>query len=559
MADASGTVVVTLPDGSEHGVPKGSTLESIARSVPHGCRWPVIGAKVDTELRELTWKLHESAGVKFIDLGTEDGMRFYRRTGILVLVMAAREVLQGCRVLIKHSLSNGLYGEIKWRKPLNEAHVRSIEERMREIVEANKPIVRKRMLLGDAIELFRADGQQDKVRLLKYRTSDYVNIYQCGWLSDYYYGYMAPSTGYLKSFRLRHYLPGFILEFPTIHSPLEIPEYVEQGKLATVYYESERWGRLIGVTDIASLNAVIEQGDLDALIQTVEALHEKKIAQISDAISADRDRIKVVLIAGPSASGKTTFAQRLLVQLRVNGLNPVPISLDDYFVDRAMTPRAEDGEHDFESLDAIDLALFNDHLVRLVQGEEVEMPVYDFVAGRRRSVGRTIRLGRDQMLIIEGIHGLNDRLTASIPMGRKYKIYVSALTHLNIDDHNRIPTTDVRILRRLVRDHLFRGHSAVETLRRWPKVRAGEESNIFPFQESADIMVNTALAYELAALRPHAEPLLEDIQPEQPEYVEAKRLRKFLKYIIPVSADGVPPNSIMREFIGGSCFHPPKP
>ena len=271
---------------------------------------------------------------------------------------------------------------------------------------------------------------------------------------------------------------------------------------------------------------MIEQGDLDALIQTVEALHEKKIAQISDAISADRDRIKVVLIAGPSASGKTTFAQRLLVQLRVNGLNPVPISLDDYFVDRAMTPRAEDGEHDFESLDAIDLALFNDHLVRLVQGEEVEMPVYDFVAGRRRSVGRTIRLGRDQMLIIEGIHGLNDRLTASIPMGRKYKIYVSALTHLNIDDHNRIPTTDVRILRRLVRDHLFRGHSAVETLRRWPRVRAGEESNIF-LQESADIMVNTALA-ELAALRPHAEPL-EDIQPEH-RLCGSQRLRKFLTY-----------------------------
>ncbi len=559
MGDGAGTVIVVLPDGSRHEVERGATLESVARLVPHGCRWTVMGAKVGTSLRELTWRLNEDADVQFIDMGAPDGMRFYRRTGILVLVMAAREVLQGARVLIQHSLSNGLYGEIKWRKPLTQSHVRAIEERMHEIVAADLPIVRRSMPLKEAIELFRADGQRDKVRLLKYRRTDHINVYQCGWMSDYFYGYMAPSTGYLRSFRLRHYLPGFILEFPTAANGMEIPDYVEQGKLATVYFEAERWGRVIGVTDIASLNSMIERGHLDSLIQTVEALHEKKMARIADDISAARDRIAVVLVAGPSCSGKTTFTRRLVVQLRVNGLNPVPISLDDYFIERHLTPRGDDGEPDFEALDAIDLPLFNDHLVRLIQGEAVEVPTYDFLTGKRKQKGKRVKLGRDHMLIIEGIHGLNDRLTSSIPSGRKYKIYASALTHLNIDDHNRIPTTDVRILRRIVRDNLFRGYSATETIRRWPKVRAGEERNIFPFQEMADTMVNTALAYELAVLKPHAERLLEAINPEQPEYIEAKRLRKFLKYIIPVSDEGVPPNSIMREFVGGSCFHTTEP
>lgn len=546
---------ITLPDGSKHSVEPGTTLESLAPAVPHGCRWPVMAAKVDYDLRELTYRLDHDARVEFVDLGSEDGMRIYRRTGILTLVMAAREVLQGCRVMIQHSLSNGLYGEIRWRRPLTEAHVKAIEERMHEIVRADKRIVRKSLAVSDAIELFRADGQMDKVRLLKYRKSDTVNIYQCGWLSDYLYGYMAPSTGYVKTFQLRHYLPGFILEFPRRSNPEELPRYVEQGKLAAVYFETEKWGKVVGVTDAASLNDVIGAGDVDALIQMVEALHEKNVAQIADVIASNRDRIAVVLIAGPSSSGKTTFAQRLRVQLRVNGLNPVPISLDDYFVDRADTPRDEHGEYDFESIDAIDVPLLNEHMTRMIQGEEVEVPVFDFLAGKRAPRSRPIRLERDQMLIIEGIHGLNDKLTRSIPMGRKFKIYASALTHLNIDDHNRIPTTDVRMLRRLVRDNLFRGHSAQETIRMWPKVRAGEERNIFPFQETTDVMFNTALAYELAVLKPYAEELLDAIRPDEPEYVEAKRLRKFLKYILPVEAAVIPPNSIMREFIGGSCFY----
>lgn len=554
MENMENSIRVTLPDGSEHNVASGISLEELAEIVPHGLRWPVMAAKVDNNLRELTYVLDKDAHVEFVDMGDADGMRVYTRTGILVLVMAAREVLKDCRVIIQHSLSNGLYGEIKWTGPLTGAHVRAIEERMREIVEADKPIHRKRMMVEDAIELFRVDGQMDKARLLEYREAETVNIYQCGWLSDYLYGYMAPSTGYFKTFRLRHYLPGFILELPRRSNPRELPRYVEQGKLANVYYEAEKWGRVLGVTDVASLNSVIDAGNIDALIQVVEALHEKKIAQIADVIAQNRDRIAVVLIAGPSSSGKTTFAQRLWVQLRVNGLNPVPVSVDDYFVDRANTPVDEEGEYDFESIDAIDITLLNEHITRLIQGEEVEVPVFDFIEGKRSSKGRRIKLGQDQMLIIEGIHGLNDELTSSIPMGRKFKIYASALTHLNIDDHNRIPTTDVRILRRLVRDNLFRGHSARDTIRMWPRVRAGEERNIFPFQETADVMVNTALAYELAVLKPYADPLLAAIGENDAEYIEAKRLRKFLAYIRPVEKANIPPNSIMREFLGGSCF-----
>ncbi|MEA4882641.1 MAG: nucleoside kinase [Clostridia bacterium] len=554
-ATSQGTILITLPDGSQHSVAAGATLEEAASVVPHGCAWLVMAAKVDNDLRELTYALTRDARVEFIDVSSEDGMRIYRRTGILVLVKAAREVLEGCRVMIRHSLSNGLYGEIKWRRPLSEADVRSVENRMREIAEADKPIVRKTMTVDDAVELFRADGQMDKVRLLKYRNIDTVNIYQCGWLNDYLYGYMAPRTGYLTAFRLRHYLPGFILEFPRRGNPLEVPEYVEQGKLANVYFEAEKWGKVIGVTDVASLNDVIASGKINPFIQIVEALHEKKVAQIADMINATRDRTAVVLIAGPSSSGKTTFAQRLWVQLKVNGLNPVPVSLDDYFVDRDSTPTDELGDADFESIDAIDLALLNDHITRLIQGEEVEIPVFDFIEGRRSPYGRPIKIERNQMLIIEGIHGLNDKLTQSIPMGRKFKIYASALTHLNIDDHNRIPTTDVRILRRIVRDNLFRGHSAQDTIGMWQKVRAGEERNIFPFQETADVMFNTALAYELAVLKPHAERLLNVIREDEPEYTEAKRLRRFLTYISPVEDADIPPNSIMREFIGGSCFY----
>lgn len=535
-------------------VPKGATLIDIARD--HGAPGPspIVAARVNNELRELTYSLDEDASIEFLDLQTEDGMRIYQRSLVSLLVMAAREILAGCRVSVEHSLGGGLYGEIYWERPITERDIENIEARMREIVGRDVPFAKNTISKEEAIALFEKDGQHDKVRLLEYRKSPTINIYTCDWFSDYSYGYMVPSTGYLKLFRLRFYLPGFILEFPSRSDPTRIPEYAEQGKLASVFFEAERWGQVLNVSDVASLNDIVSQGNIGDIIRVAEAFHEKKIAKIADLITENRDRLRLVLIAGPSSSGKTTFAQRLAVQLRVNGLRPVSISLDDYFVDREHTPRDGAGGYDFEALEAIDLKLFNEHLTRLIQGEEVELPTFNFLKGKREFTGRRLRIRPDQPVIIEGIHGLNDRLTLSIPKSRKFKIYVSALTQLNIDNHNRIPTTDVRLLRRIVRDSQFRSHSALETIRLWPNVRRGEERNIFPFQEEADIMFNSALAYELAVLKKYAEPLLEAIDRSVPEYSEAKRLLKFLDYFLEVDPGDVPANSLLREFIGGSCF-----
>ena len=404
------------------------------------------------------------------------------------------------------------------------------------------------------MELFQAAGQLDKVRLLKYKTTQEVHIYKCGAYQDYLYGYMVPSTGYLKQFELKYYLPGFILRFPTWESPTEIPDFKEQRKLARIFYEFEKWGEILEVEDVGALNQQIAAGKSGELIRIAEALHEKNIAQIADLIANDSERIKVVLIAGPSSSGKTTFAQRLAVQLRVNGLKPVPISLDDYFVNREVTPLGLDGLPDFEALEAIDVELFNEHLTSLIQGLTIVLPRYNFKSGHREPGQETLRISKEQPLIIEGIHGLNDKLTSNIPKDNKFKIYISALTQLNVDDHNRIPTTDNRIIRRIVRDNQFRGHDARWTIGMWPMVRRGEETSIFPFQEETDVMFNSALIYELAVLKRYAEPLLQKVTPDHPEFSEAKRLLKFLSYFVPMDDCEISLNSIIREFIGSSCF-----
>ena len=548
-------ITIMMPGEVKRRVPRGITIQELIRQDMPAPKVPVVAAKINNDLVELTARLNEDSKVEFVDMSSEDGMRIYRRSVVFVLIRAAREILPGCRVRIEHSLANGLYGEIFWKRPLTEKDVSNIEARMWKIVEEDVPFEKSRISKEEAIKLFHEDGQDDKVHLLKYRQAPTVNIYKCGWLHDYFYGYMVPSSGYLRYFKLRFYLPGFIIEFPRIEDPTTIPPYVEQGKLAGVYFEAEKWGNILKVANVASLNDVILSKDVGMLIRTAEAFHEKKIARIADMITQDRDRLRVILIAGPSSSGKTTFAQRLMVELRVNGLDPVSISLDDYFVDREKTQRGNDGKLDFESLEAIDIALFNEDLTRLIQGEEIQVPRFNFLEGRREYRGETLRVSRDQPIIIEGIHGLNDRLTQSIPKGRKFKIYVSALTQLNIDDHNRIPTTDVRLIRRIVRDNKFRGHSAANTIQMWPMVRRGEERNIFPFQEEADIMFNSALPYELAVLKTYISPLLEAIGKDMPEYSEAKRLLKFLNYFIAIDADEVPQNSILREFIGGSCFY----
>jgi len=545
-----------LPGIGGRTYPKGISLQEIAAEFQRGRTSPIVAAKLDYEFHDLRYVPERGGKLTLIDLSDEDGIRVYSRSLCLVLVRAAAEVFPDCRVRLEHSLSKGIYGEIDIHngEPFTEKDLNRIEERMRAIIAADEPIIKETVSLEEAAQLFEKKGLADKVRLLRYKKSPEIHLYHCGDYTDYFYGYMVPSTGYLSHFELRYYLPGFILRYPSKEHPEAIPPFKEQRKLARIFYEFEKWGKILEVDDVGALNEMVASGKGGQLIRIAEAFHEKKIAQIADMVSAERERSRIILIAGPSSSGKTTFAQRLAVQLRVNGLKPISISIDDYFVDRDHTPIGEDGLPDYECLEAIDVELFNQHLTELLQGRPVHIPVYNFQKGCREERGYAVQIAQDQPIIIEGIHGLNDRLTSNIPKDNKFKIYISALTQLNLDDHNRIPTTDNRIIRRIVRDNQFRGHDAVKTIGLWPLVRRGEEKYIFPYQEEADVMFNSALIYELAVLKNYAEPLLQQITPDMPEYSEAKRLLKFLSYFLPMDDSEVPLNSILREFIGSSCF-----
>lgn len=534
-------------------IPQGTTLLEISRAVESSDK--VVAAHVNNRLCSLQHQLTVTSKVQFLGLNSDEGMRIYRDSLVFVLAKATREVLPNSRLKIEHSLSNGLYGEIKAEHPLVEDDVAKIEQRMLELVLEDQPLIQQRMTLAAARNIFLEQGFHDKVRLLEQLDLEQVTTHSCDSYYDTISDVLVPSTGYLSLFKLRFYLPGFILEYPKKENPLEIPEYVEQGKLANVFYDTEKWGKNIGVSDVVELNKLVEENCVDDLIRIAEANHEKQIAKIADKIAADRDRLRVILIAGPSSSGKTTFAQRLSIQLRINQLHPVSISLDDYFVDRDRTPIDEDGNYDFETLEAIDIKLFNYHLAKLIQGESINLPTFNFIEGRREWGDKILKVGADQPIIIEGIHGLNDKLTTAIPQGRKFKIYVSALTQINIDDHTRIPTTDVRLIRRIIRDNQFRSHSAADTIDRWPSVRRGEELHIFPFQEDADVMFNSAIDYELAVLKTHAEPLLMEITDQELAFAQAQRLLNFLSYFKKLpNEDGIPCNSILLEFLGGSCF-----
>ena len=557
-------IEVSFPNGSIKEVPAGTKVFDLLTAEQLRQPIPIVGALVNNTLRELTFPVSTDSEIIPIDLTSELGVRIYWRSLSLVLIRAAREIYPGCHVLIEHSLSKGIFGEIILTngKYADADCIELIEKRMRRIIAADEPIIRVSMPVNDAIALFDADQQPDKARLLHYRKSNIVKVYRCGWLHDYYYGYMVPSTGYLKVFELRPYNTGFILRFPRTESPTALQTFVPSPQLAKVFGEFERWGRILEVDYLASLNERIASGKGHEIVRIAEALHEKKTAAIADSITSEKERLRLILIAGPSSSGKTTFAQRLMVQLRVNGLRPVSISVDDYFVNRDCTPKDANGELDFECLEAIDLDLFNEHLRALIAGKPVQLPRYSFVRGAREKSDRVLQITKDQPILIEGIHGLNERLTPSVPKDEKYKIYVSALTQLNMDEHNRIPTTDNRMIRRIVRDYRTRGYSATNTIAIWPSVRRGEERHIFPFQEEADVMFNSALVYELAILKSHVEPLLKQVRPDDPAHVEAKRLLKMLQYFLPMEEDEVPLNSILREFIGNSCFykeHTPKP
>lgn len=546
---------VVFVDGKSLEVEPGTTLLEISKMIPKEGASPVIAAQVDNKLEELTYQINKPVKIKFLDLTTEIGTRIYERSLSFVFIRAVREILPHCTaVTVEHSLSKGLYCEVKGN-PLTTESVKKIENRMREIIEKDEPIQKIRMSKEEALKIFQEDGQEDKVKLLQYIDKEEVFVYKCGWLYDYFYGQLVPSTGFLKIFTLKFHLPGVIIQYPLADNPLKVPEFIPQPKLANIFYEAERWAEIMEVDTVSALNEFVRNGKIPELIRVAEALHEKKIAHIADMILEHKERGNVILIAGPSSSGKTTFAQRLMIQLMVNGLKPVSISVDDYFVNREDTPKDEQGNYDFEALEAIDLELFNEDLSKLIQGQEIEVPTFNFKKGVKEYLGKKLKIRPDQPVIIEGIHGLNEKLTYSIPKDHKFKIYISALTQLNIDNHNRIPTTDARKIRRIIRDHQFRGTDALTTIRRWPLVRRGEDKNIFPFQEEADIMFNSALVYELAVLKPYVIPLLEAISPEHEEYAEAQRLLNFLSYILPTSDIHVPDNSILREFIGKSCFH----
>lgn len=517
----------------------------------------IMLAKVDGKLSELTNEVDADRKIEFITTAHGDGALTYKRSATLIMLKAIYDVIPRQKidkVKAEFSLSKGYYCTIKGDAQITEELLLSIKKRMRELVAADIPIVKKSLKTGEAIENFRKHGMYDKEKLFTYRRSSLVNVYSLDGYEDYYYGYMAPSTGYIEYFDLFLYDEGFVIQFPTMEAPEIIPEFAPQKKLFGVLKESAEWSEMLQVETVGDLNEVIAHGKINELILVQEALQEKKLADIAASIAADRSR-KFIMIAGPSSSGKTTTSYRLAIQLRAHGMMPHQISLDNYFVNREDTPLDENGNYNFECLEALDIEQFNKDMTALLNGKSVEIPSFNFKIGKREYNGEVKRLGPNDVLVIEGIHGLNDKLSYSLPKESRFKIYLSALTQLNIDEHNRIPTTDGRLIRRMVRDARTRGTIARKTIAMWSSVRRGEEENIFPFQEEADVMFNSALIYELAVLKQYAEPLLFGITPEYEEYAEAKRLLKFLDYFLGVGAENIPINSIAREFVGGSCFN----
>lgn len=514
-----------------------------------------LGIKVNNKLQELmNAEFKENDNIEFLNIKDRDGHRIYVRTLSLIYIKACKDVFKDIDVSIKHSLNKGLYTELEHKHLVNKNQLEKIKKRMQEIIDSKRPINTMFLSVKEAEEIFLKQGMSDKANLLKYWIKDTIRVYELDGYYDTFYGYLAPNTEFINKFDLRIFYPGIILNFPTRENNFEVPEYIEQKKIYKVFKEAEEWGEIMDVSYVGALNRKIENNNINDMIRINEALHEKKIAYIADEIANDKN-IKIVLIAGPSSSGKTTFAQRLSIQLRVNGKKTYALSLDDYFVDRHLTPKDENGDFDFETINALDLDLFNDQLLSLMDCETVNIPVYNFKAGKREYTREPVTLTKDHIIIIEGIHGLNEQLTKEIPQINKFKIYISALTQLNIDNHNRISTSDLRLLRRIVRDNTHRGNNALKTMELWDNVVKGTEKYIFPFQENADAIFNSALVYELCVLKKYAEPLIKEINKDSKFYPERQRLLKFLSYFKSIDDESAIANtSILREFIGGSCF-----
>lgn len=535
---------------------EGTSYREIAEAYQKDYPHDIVLAFVNGRLQELFKTLDQNCKMQFVTTGEPLGYKAYRRSMSLMLVKAVYDVAEHKnidKVRIHYSVSKGYYCTIEGKIELTQEFLDKVDTRMREMVKQDLPIQKKSVHTDDAIAMFGKHGMHDKERLFHYRRVSRVNIYRMNEFEDYYYGYMVPSAGYLKYFKLYLYDEGFVIQMPGQNDPEVVPPFEPQNKLFSVLKESTSWGDSQGIETVGDLNDKITRGNVNELVLVQEALQEEKIAQIAEQIKKRSD-VRFVLIAGPSSSSKTTFSHRLSVQLRANGLCPYPIAVDNYFKEREENPKDENGNYDFEGLGAVDIKLFNQQLQDLRDGKEVVMPEFNFVTGHKEFRGPAKKLKENEVLVIEGIHCLNPELTKNLPDKNKFKIYISALTQLNIDEHNRIPTTDGRLIRRIIRDARTRGTSAKETIRMWPSVRKGEERNIFPYQEEADVMFNSALIYELAVLKPYVEALLFGIERDCPEYLEAKRLLKFLDYFVGIGSENVPANSLLREFIGGGCF-----
>lgn len=551
-----GKIKAKLSDGRELTCAFGTPVETLLEKETdeHGRHY--LGAVVNNMVVTLEFLLEVDSEIKFLTFADSNGWRIYRSTACFLLAKVVKELFPQARLTVEHSMGTGFYCSFEQdgKEGIHQDQLDQIRDRLRDLIARNIPIERRKSPYAAAVKHFEDQNLHDKANLLKYRNPPKVVVYTCDNYTDLAHGPLAHTTGAITHVDLLHVAPGFVIQFPDRSVPPRIPALRPQPQLFTVFQEHKKWGRILGVNTVGRLNEIIAAKESADFIRIAEALHEKKIAKVADKIKEERERIKFILIAGPSSSGKTTFAKRLSVQLRVNGLNPVAISVDNYFVDRGHTPRDENGDYDFEHIEAIDLKLFNQHLLELMDGKEIHLPRFNFEQGLKEFQGEKLKLRGDQVVILEGIHCLNPRLTEAIAPDNKFKIYISALTQLNLDSHNRIATTDNRLVRRIVRDSQFRGHPALMTMKMWPSVRRGEKTWIFPFQEEADLAFNSALDYELAVLKPFAEPLLAEIKPDDPVYGEARRLQDFLGSFLGIPHDLVPPTSLLREFIGKSGF-----
>nr|WP_321453033.1 nucleoside kinase [uncultured Carboxylicivirga sp.] len=534
--------------------PLGTNLQQVAEDLNIELQTPILGAYVNNTLTDLSYELYHPKNIGFIDITSPDGMRMYIRSLSFVLSVAVKQLYPNATLRIEHSVSKGTYCSLENIEELQMTEVLEIGDKMRELINADLPFIQHEAESDEVIKLFESENQDDKTALIKHRGQVYTTYYTLGDHAGMYYGYLVPSSGYLKVFDLIKYYNGMLLQIPKRDQPDELEDIVIQNKMFDIFQEFSEWNRVLKVSNLADINAACSNGKADTLVKVSEALHEKKIGHIADMIDSKNHHIKLVLISGPSSSGKTTFGKRLAIQLMVAGMKPLNLSLDNYFVNRDQTPRDENGDFDFEALNALDVELFNQQLVDLLSGKEVEIPKFSFEKGERYYDGEKLKMNEDNILIVEGIHGLNPELTHLIPNESKFKIYVSALTSINIDNQNLIHTTDNRLIRRIVRDYKYRKYSAQDTISRWPSVRRGEDLHIFPYQEEADVMFNTALLYELSVLKPLAESILLEVQPNQKEYSEARRLLRFFSYFKPLLSTDIPPTSILREFVGGSSF-----